>query len=105
MPKQKDMNYCVTDIVALQPTGTVTVLPPGSGVVGQFLEQTANMLRARQMRMVGLLRRLNESGPRTEALLRTAAEKMEAAETALGEQFQKEGLVVESDGDADSTID
>jgi hypothetical protein len=104
MAKQKEMNYSVTDLVAVKPVETVTVLPPNSGVVGQFLEQTANMLRARQMRMAGLLRRLNESGQKTEALLRTAAEKMEAAETALEEQFQKEGLVSESDGNSDSTF-
>ena len=45
----------------------------------------------------GLLRRINESGQRTETLLRTAAERMEAAESALEQQFQKEGLVDGSD--------
>jgi hypothetical protein len=49
------------------------------------------------MRMSGLLRRINESGQRTETLLRTAAERMEAAESSLEQQFQKEGLVDESD--------
>jgi hypothetical protein len=55
------------------------------------------MFKARAMRMSGLLRRINESGQRTETLLRTAAERMEAAESALEQQFQKEGLVDESD--------
>jgi hypothetical protein len=104
VPKQKDMNYNVTDLVAFHSTGTVTVLPPNSGVVGQFLDETRNILKARAMRMNGLLRRINESGQRTEALLRTAAEKMEAAETALGAQFQKEGLVNQFDDDSDSTF-
>jgi hypothetical protein len=42
--------------------------------------------------------RINESGQRTEALLRQAAERMEAAEVALGAQFQNEGLLPETDG-------
>jgi hypothetical protein len=99
MAKQKDTRN-VTDIVAFQPTGasmsTVTVLPPDSGVVGQFLDETRNMLKARAMRMNGLLRRINESGQRAEALLRQAADNMEAAESALTAQFQNEGLVPES---------
>jgi hypothetical protein len=61
--------------------------------VGQFLDETRNMLKARAMRMHGLLRRINESGQRTEQLLRRAAERMEAAEAALEQQFLKEGLV------------
>ncbi len=52
----------------------LTVLPPNSGVVGKFLEETQNMLRARAMRMNGLLKRINESGQRTEGILRMAAE-------------------------------
>jgi hypothetical protein len=96
MGKQKDPRS-VTDIVALQPGNLVTVLPPDSGVVGQFLEETRNMLKARGMRMTGLLRRINESGQRTEALLRHAAERMEAAEAALGTQFRNEGLLPDSD--------
>ena len=69
------------------------MLPPDSGVVGQFLDETRNMLKARAMRMNGLLRRINESGQRTEQLLRHAAERMEAAESALTSQFQNEGLL------------
>lgn len=97
MAKHKDLNRSVTDLVAFQPTSTVTVLPPSSGVVGQFLDETRNMLKARAMRMNGLLRRINESGQRTEQLLRQAAEHMEAAEAALGAQFKSEGLLPEED--------
>jgi hypothetical protein len=49
------------------------------------------------MRMTGLLKRINASGQRTEALLRTAAERMEAAEAALGTQFKSEGLLPDSE--------
>lgn len=66
-------------------------------MVGRFIGETENMLKARAMRMSGLLRRINESGQRTETLLRTAAERMEAAESALDLQFYKEGLGDESD--------
>jgi hypothetical protein len=93
MAKQKEPNHAVTDIVTLQPNNSATVLPPDSGVVGQFLDETRNMLKARAMRMSGLLRRINESGQRTEALLRQAAERMESAEAALGAQFRSEGLL------------
>ena len=97
MAKQKDPRN-VTDLVTLQPTNdNVTVLPPNSGVVGQFLDETRNMLKARAMRMTGLLRRINESGKRTEQLLRQAAERMESAEAALGAQFRSEGLLGESE--------
>jgi hypothetical protein len=91
MAKQKDSRNA-TDLVAI-PSNMVTVLPPDSGVVGQFLDETRNMLKARAMRMSGLLRRINEAGQRTENLLRTAAEKMEAAESALTTQFHNEGLL------------
>jgi hypothetical protein len=93
--KPKDARN-VGDLVAI-PSTTVTVLPPNSGVVGQFLDETRNMLKARAMRMSGLLRRINESGQRTEVLLRTAAERMEAAEATLGTQFRNEGLLPETE--------
>jgi hypothetical protein len=102
MAKQKDPTHNVTGIIAFQPSGTVTVLPPESGVVGQFLDETRNMLKARSMRMHGLLRRINESGQRTEQLLRQAAERMEAAESALTAQFQKEGLLPDSEGNEET---
>jgi hypothetical protein len=105
MAKQRETRS-VTDIVAIQPAGastsTVTVLPPDPGVLDQFLDETRNMLKARAMRMNGLLRRINESGQRTENLLRQAAERMEAAETALNTQFQNEGLLPESGENEDT---
>ena len=105
MDKVRETNRNVTDLVPVQPRGEVTVLPPNSGVVGRFLKQTEDMFKARAMRMSGLMRRINESGQRTEALLRTAAQRMEAAETALEQQFQKEGLVMECQGNMDTEID
>src|SRR5208283_5479865 len=105
MDKARESNRNATDLVPVQPAGEVTVLPPNSGVIGRFLEDTRNMFKARAMRMNGLMRRINESGQRTEALLRTAAQRMEAAETALEQQFQKEGLVMECQGNMDTEID
>jgi len=95
MNKQKDPRN-VTDLVAIT-SGSVTVLPPNSGVVGRFLAETENMFKTRAMRMSGLLRRINESGQRTEVLLRAAAEKMEAAEEALEHRFRKGGLLTGQD--------
>ena len=105
MDKARESNHNVTDLVPVQPAGEVTVLPPNSGVVGRFLKQTEDMFKARAMRMSGLMRRINESGQRTEALLRTAAQRMEAAETALEQQFQKEGLVNAAENGTDTEID
>ena len=51
------------------------------------------------------LRRIDETGQRTEVLLRTAAERMEAAETVLQEQINKEGLANEADADQNTEID
>ena len=96
MAKQKDPTRNITDLVAFQPSGTVTVLPPNSGVVGEFIQETQNMFKARAMRMNGLLRRINESGQRTEAILRSAAERMEAAEAKLEQDLCKEGLLPET---------
>jgi hypothetical protein len=102
MAEQKDTRN-VTDIGAFQPTtSTVTILPPDSGVVGQFLDENRNMLKARAMRMSGLLRRINEAGQRTETLLRTAAERMEAAESALTTQFHNEGLLPDGEGNEET---
>ena len=92
----------MTDLVPVQPAGEVTVMPPNSGVVGRFLKQTEDMFKARAMRMSGLLRRVNESGQRTEQFLRQAAERMEAAEAALTAQFQHEGLLPDSDGNKET---
>jgi hypothetical protein len=95
-------NQITGELVAFQPTGEVTVLPPQSGIVGKFLDDTANMFKARAMRMSGLLSRINESGQRTEGLLRTAAERMEAAEAHLAEDLLKQGLLPENEKTDDS---
>jgi hypothetical protein len=52
--------------------------------------------------MSGLLARINESGQRTEALLRMAAERMEAAEDHLAENLLKQGLLPDNDKTDDS---
>ena len=54
------------------------------------------------MRMGGLLRRINESGQRTEAILRTAAERMEAAEAKLEQDLCKEGLLPDTRNDSEA---
>jgi hypothetical protein len=93
MDKTRESNRNVADLVPVQHGGEVTVMPPNSGVVGRFLKQTEDMFKARAMRMGGLLRRINESGQRTEAILRSAAERMEAAESKLEKDLLKEGLL------------
>ena len=55
------------------------------------------MFKARAMRMGGLLARINESGQRTELLLRMGAERMEAAEARLEKDLRKQGLVSEAE--------
>ncbi|MBI5249098.1 MAG: hypothetical protein HY912_06355 [Desulfomonile tiedjei] len=95
MAKSKDVNRGMTDIVALVPTSQVTVMPPDSGVIGSFLDNVRNIFKARAMRMNGLLKRVDETGQRMEALLRTAAERAEAAESALEQNLLKEGLLPE----------
>jgi len=93
MSKQKTTG----DFVAVQPVTEVTVLPPNGGVVGRFLEEVQNMFKARAMRMGGLLARINESGQRTELLLRMGAERMEAAEARLEKDLRKQGLVIDAE--------
>ncbi len=93
MSKQKTTG----DLVAVQPITEVTVLPPNSGVVGRFLEEVQNMFKARAMRTGGLLARINESGQRTELLLRMGAERMEAAEARLEQDLRKQGLISEAE--------
>jgi hypothetical protein len=89
-----------TSLVAIQPT-EVEVLPPENGVVGEFLHSVRNTFKARAMRMNGLMKRIDESGQRTEGILRAAAERMEAAEASLSNNMLKEGLLPEvfTDGD------
>ncbi len=93
MSKQKTTG----DLVAVQSVTEVTVLPPNSGVVGRFMEEVQNMFKARAMRMGGLLARINESGQRTELLLRMGAERMEAAEASLEQDLRKQGLISEAE--------
>jgi hypothetical protein len=95
-------NLLTGDLVAFQPVGEVTVMPPTDGVVGQFLEQTANMFKARAMRMNGLLARINEAGQRSESLLRMGAERMEAAERQLAEDLGKQGLTADKGSSEES---
>jgi len=102
MPGRKRQNKSGSDkgeLVAVQTVTEVEVLPPSTGVVGEFLENTQNMFRARGMRMKGLLGRINESGERAELLLRMASERMEAAESQLENDLRKEGLMAELQGD------
>jgi hypothetical protein len=95
MPRNKETGYKPAELIQFDPSKEVIVLPPNSGVIGRFLEETANMFKARAMRMGGLLRRINESGQRTESILRTAAERMEASEAKLEQDLCKEGLLLE----------
>ena len=92
MSKQKGMSR---ELIPVQPVAEVTILPPNSGVVGKFLEDVHNMFKARAMRMGGLLARINESGQRTELMLRMGAERMEAAEARLEQDLRKQGLMSE----------
>lgn len=93
MPRNKETNYKPAELVPVEPSSEIIIQPPDTGVIGRFLDETANMFKARAMRMGGLLRRINESGQRTEAILRTAAERMEAAEAKLEQDLCKEGLL------------
>ncbi len=82
---------------ALQPLNEIIIPAPDSGFLGKFLEETENMLKARAMRMSGLLRRINESGQRTENMLRKAAERMDSAHSKLEADLRKEGLAPAND--------
>lgn len=85
-------------LVAVEPM-EIQVLPPQSGVVGQFLTDTENMFKARGMRMKAFFRRINETGARMEGLLRMASQAMEAAEATLEDDFRKQGLLVDEPGE------
>ncbi|MBM3302297.1 MAG: hypothetical protein FJY85_20390 [Deltaproteobacteria bacterium] len=89
-------------LVALHPTGEVTVLPPENGVMGHFLDNIRNTFKARAMRMNGLLKRVDETGQRMEAMLRAAAERAEAAEAALEQNLLKEGLLARTSTEEDA---
>ena len=99
MVSSREYPYKTAELVPVQPSTEVSVLPPSSGFIGRFLEETANMFKARAMRMSGLQRRINEAGQRTEDLLRTAAQKMEAAEARIQADLGKEGLLPETHSD------
>jgi hypothetical protein len=71
------------------------VTAPESGVLGNFLEQTGNMFKARKMRIQGKLRRIDESGNRLEKLLDKAAEKSEALEVDFIDKLRAQGLTDE----------
>ena len=101
MPRSKEATYKPAELVPFEPSVEVTVLPPTGGIIGRFLEDTANMFKARAMRMSGLQRRINEAGQRTETMLRTAVELMEAAESKLEQDLHKEGLLPETDNGND----
>jgi len=94
MSKQKQMSR---ELIPVHPVGDVTILAPNAGVVGKFLEDVHNMFKARAMRMTSLLRQIDESGQRTEHMLRMASERMKAAESRLELDLQKQGLVAETD--------
>jgi hypothetical protein len=95
MPKQTDDTKTI--LTTVQPLSDIIIPPPDSGFLGKFLSDTENMLKARAMRMGGLLRRINESGQRTETMLRMAAERMEATEAKLEKDLRKEGLTQDMD--------
>ena len=83
-----------TALVAVEPM-EVEVLAPQSGAVGEFLADTANMFRARGMRVKALLGRINETGLQMEKMLRCAADTIEAAHGKLEEDLRKQGLLPE----------
>jgi hypothetical protein len=92
----KKRDQAVTgELVQFQPATDVQVLPPNSGVVGQFLQDTQNMFRARSMRMKALFARIDETGQRMEAILRGASERADAAEAKLQDHLRAQGLLAE----------
>lgn len=100
MPKNKKKQD-ETVLVAVRPSGEVEILPSEKGVMGHFLDNIRNTFKARAMRMNGLLKRMDETGQRMEALLRMAAERAEAAEAALEQNLLNEGLLTEISPDED----
>ena len=95
MAKNRKDQAITGELVQFQPPSEVQVLPPNSGAVGKFLEDTQNMFKARSMRMRGLFGRINETGERMEMLLRSASDRAEAAEARLEDQLRREGLLPE----------
>ena len=101
MAKSRKDQAVSGELVQFQSTTEVQVLPPSSGVVGQFLQDTQNMFRARSMRMKALMSKIDESGQRMEGLLRSASERADAAEAKLEDQLRGQGLLGEPGHDSD----
>src|SRR5208337_4317662 len=101
MSRGKEMPRSPGDLVAVEPSMELVVAPPASGVVGRFLEETRNMFKARAMRMSAQLARINDSGQRTEKMLRMAAGMMEAAELRLEQDLRKQGLLSDPNNEND----
>jgi hypothetical protein len=95
MAKSKQDQMAIGELVPFQPAADVTVMPPNSGVVGQFLQDTQNMFRARSMRMKALFGKIDETGQRMEAILRSASERANAAEAKLQDHLRAQGLLAE----------
>ncbi|MEW6349728.1 MAG: hypothetical protein AB1646_11750 [Thermodesulfobacteriota bacterium] len=95
MAKHRKDQATTGELVPFQSSADITVLPPNSGVVGKFLEDTQNMFRARSMRMKALFAKIDETGQRMEALLRSASERAEAAEAKLEDHLRGQGLLPE----------
>ncbi len=102
MAKNRKEQGVTGELVPFQ-LADVQVLPPDSGVVGQFLQDTQNMFKARSMRMKSLLSKIDETGQRMEVLLRTASERASAAEGKLEDHLRGQGLLPElrPDGEED----
>ncbi len=95
MAKSRKEQTAIGELVPFQPAADVTVMPPNSGVVGQFLQDTQNMFRARSMRMKTLFGKIDETGQRMEAILRSASERADAAEAKLQDHLRAQGLLAE----------
>jgi len=101
MAKSRKDQAVSGELVQFQPATEVQVLPPSSGVVGQFLQDTQNMFKARSMRMKSLMSKIDETGQRMETLLRTASQRADAAEAKLEDHLRGQGLLGELGSDSD----
>ena len=95
MAKNRKDQAVSGELVQFQLSAEATLMPPNPGVVGKFLEDTQNMFRARTMRMKALFGKIDETGQRMEALLRSASEQADAAEARLEDQLRAQGLLAE----------
>ena len=48
MPRNRESTDKPAELVPFEPSIEITVLPPNTGVIGRFLEETANMFKAEQ---------------------------------------------------------